>query len=82
MHDIILLMYRGLILRISNFWQYYKEANLTVWRMRNFMNIFQSTSGIAVIGLIIYFIFFQRKESFYIHWYLNPVCLDRSYCSA
>lgn len=62
MDDGILLICWGLALSISNFWQYYKEANLTAWWMRNFMNFFQIASGIAVIGLTIYFIFFRKKR--------------------
>ncbi len=61
--DGILLVCWGLAFSISNFWNYYKTANLTAWWMRNLMETFQILAGIAVIGLTLWFIFIKRKKA-------------------
>jgi len=62
MDDGILLLIWGLVMSVSNFWNYYESANLTVWWMRNLMTVFQWIMGIGVISITVYYIFFRKNK--------------------
>ncbi len=62
MQDGILLILWGAGFSVSNFWNYYKNAYLTAWWMRNMMEVFQIVMGSTIIGLTIYFIFFRKRK--------------------
>lgn len=62
MDDGFLLMLWGTALSVSNYWNYYKNAHLTAWWMRNTMDILQIAMGIAVIGFTIYFLFIKKRK--------------------
>jgi hypothetical protein len=62
MDDGILLILWGAALCVSNIWNYYKNAFLTAWWMRNLMDVLQILIGVTVIGFTIYFIFFKKRK--------------------
>lgn len=62
MDDGILLLIWGFVMSVSNFWNYYESANLTVWWMRNLMTVFQWIMGIGVISITAYYIFFRKNK--------------------
>lgn len=62
MDDGILLFSWGLAMAISNFWKYYESVVLTAWWLRNLMSILQWITGIGVLILTVYFIFFRKGK--------------------
>jgi hypothetical protein len=62
MNDGILLIIWGIGLSVSNFWNFYKNAFLTAWWMRNLMDVLQIAMGISVIAITIYFFFFRKPR--------------------
>ncbi len=60
--DGFLLILWGFVLSTANFWRYYESIVLTSWWMRDLMKVYMILSGIAVIGITIYFIFFRKKK--------------------
>jgi hypothetical protein len=62
MNDGILLIIWGTALSASNFWNYYKNAVLTAWWMRNLMDLLQIIVGVTVIGFTFYYLFFRKRK--------------------
>jgi len=62
LEDGLLLIIWGAALSISNYWNFYKTANLTAWWMRNLMDILQIAIGVAVIGYTIYILFIKKRK--------------------
>jgi hypothetical protein len=62
LNDGILLIVWGLVLGLANFWNYYNSIALTSWWMRNLFDVIKIVSGIGVLALTIYFIFFKNKK--------------------
>jgi hypothetical protein len=60
--DGLLLVLWGAALSISNFWNYYKNVNLTAWWMRNLMDLLQIITGVLVLGFTAYLFFFKKKK--------------------
>jgi len=60
--DGILLILWGFVLSTANLWRYYESVVLTSWWMRELMKVYMILSGIAVIGITIYYIFFRKKK--------------------
>lgn len=60
--DGVLLILWGFVMSTANLWRYYESVILTSWWMRNLMKIYIILSGIAVIGITIYYIFFRKRK--------------------
>ena len=60
--DGILLILWGFVLSTANLWRYYESVVLTSWWMRELMKVYMILSGIAVIGITIYYIFFRNSK--------------------
>lgn len=60
--DGILLILWGFVLSTANLWRYYESVVLTSWWLRELMKVYMILSGIAVIGITIYYIFFRKKK--------------------
>ena len=60
--DGFLLILWGFVMSTANLWRYYESVVLTLWWMRNLMKAYMILSGIAVIGITIYYIFFRKKK--------------------
>ena len=60
--DGLLLILWGFVLSTANYWRYYESVKLTSWWMRDLMKAYMILSGIAVIGITVYFIFFRKKK--------------------
>ena len=60
--DGILFILWGFVLSTANLWRYYESVLLTSWWMHEVMKIYMILSGIAVIGITIYYLFFRKKK--------------------